>query len=51
MIETQEGLRDVAEICAEPGIDVSYVGPSDLSLAIGGQTRTDLDRARKGRNA
>jgi 4-hydroxy-2-oxoheptanedioate aldolase len=38
MIETPEGLRNVAEICAEPGIDAIYVGPSDLALAVGGQT-------------
>lgn len=41
MIETPQGLRNVAEICAEPGIDAIYVGPSDLALAIGGQTPQD----------
>jgi 4-hydroxy-2-oxoheptanedioate aldolase len=41
MIETQEGLRNVAEICAEPGVDAVYVGPSDLALAVGGNTPQD----------
>lgn len=35
MIETTDGLRNVAEICAVPGIDGVYVGPSDLSLVLG----------------
>lgn len=35
MIETAEGLANVAEICAVPGIDGVYVGPSDLSLVLG----------------
>jgi 4-hydroxy-2-oxoheptanedioate aldolase len=35
MIETPLGLKNVAEICATPGLDGVYVGPSDLSLALG----------------
>jgi 4-hydroxy-2-oxoheptanedioate aldolase len=35
MIETRAGLRNAAEICAVPGVDAVYVGPSDLSLALG----------------
>ncbi|MFG1906309.1 HpcH/HpaI aldolase/citrate lyase family protein [Kribbella sp. NPDC048928] len=35
MIETPFGLQNVAEICATPGLDGVYVGPSDLSLALG----------------
>ncbi|MBK1786338.1 HpcH/HpaI aldolase family protein [Prauserella cavernicola] len=41
MIETPEGLENVAEICSTPGIDGVYVGPSDLRLAVGGATSTD----------
>ncbi|GDY31585.1 HpcH/HpaI aldolase family protein [Gandjariella thermophila] len=41
MIETAEGLRNVAEIAAVPGIDGVYIGPSDLRLAVGGSTSTD----------
>lgn len=36
MIETPEGLANVKQICATPGLDGVYVGPSDLSLAVGG---------------
>jgi 4-hydroxy-2-oxoheptanedioate aldolase len=35
MIETREGLADVAAICATPGIDGVYIGPSDLGIALG----------------
>jgi 4-hydroxy-2-oxoheptanedioate aldolase len=36
MIETADALRNLAEICATPGLDGVYVGPSDLCLAVGG---------------
>lgn len=35
MIETAEGLRNVDEIAATPGLDGIYIGPADLSLALG----------------
>ena len=35
MIETAEGLENVAEIMATPGIDGVYIGPNDLALALG----------------
>jgi 4-hydroxy-2-oxoheptanedioate aldolase len=35
MIETADGLANVAEICAVPGVDALYVGPSDLAIALG----------------
>jgi 4-hydroxy-2-oxoheptanedioate aldolase len=41
MIETADGLANVEEICATPGLDGIYVGPSDLRLAIGGTSSTD----------
>ncbi|WP_067964223.1 HpcH/HpaI aldolase family protein [Nocardiopsis trehalosi] len=41
MIETPQGLANVEEICAVPGLDGVYVGPSDLRLAVGGATSTD----------
>ncbi|MCX5441880.1 MULTISPECIES: HpcH/HpaI aldolase/citrate lyase family protein [unclassified Streptomyces] len=41
MIETADGLADVEAICATPGLDGIYVGPSDLRLAIGGASSTD----------
>jgi 4-hydroxy-2-oxoheptanedioate aldolase len=37
MIETAEGLRNAAAICAVPGVDAVYVGPSDLSIALGAE--------------
>lgn len=36
MIETAQGLANIAEICATPGVDGVYVGPVDLCLALGG---------------
>ncbi|OZC84539.1 aldolase [Rhodococcus sp. 06-418-1B] len=41
MIETPQGLANVEEICAVPGLDGVYVGPSDLRLAVGGSSPTD----------
>lgn len=35
MIETAEGLANVDAIASTPGLDGIYVGPSDLSLALG----------------
>lgn len=35
MIETRAGLDNLDEILSVPGIDAVYVGPSDLSLALG----------------
>lgn len=35
MIETAEALETVDEICAVPGLAGVYVGPADLSLALG----------------
>jgi 4-hydroxy-2-oxoheptanedioate aldolase len=41
MIETPEGLANVEAIAATPGVDGLYIGPSDLTLAVGGATSTD----------
>jgi 4-hydroxy-2-oxoheptanedioate aldolase len=41
MIETPRGLANVEEICAVPGLDGIYVGPSDLRLAVGGAHSQD----------
>ncbi len=35
MIETRRGLENLDAILAVPGIDGIYVGPNDLSLALG----------------
>lgn len=35
MIETRDGLDNLEEIAATPGLDGLYIGPSDLSIALG----------------
>ncbi|WEK13453.1 MAG: aldolase/citrate lyase family protein [Candidatus Microbacterium phytovorans] len=45
MIETPQGLANVEAIAAVPGLDGLYVGPSDLTLALGGTTSTDTSVA------
>ncbi len=35
MVETAAGLANVDEIAATPGVDAIYVGPADLSIAVG----------------
>lgn len=35
MVETTEGLRNLPEIAATPGVDAIYVGPADLALSLG----------------
>ncbi|MDT0346885.1 HpcH/HpaI aldolase family protein [Streptomyces litchfieldiae] len=37
MIETAAALENLEEICATPGLDAVYVGPADLSVALGGR--------------
>ncbi len=39
-IETKEALEQVEEIVAVPGVDAAFIGPNDLSIALGvhGQT-------------
>jgi 4-hydroxy-2-oxoheptanedioate aldolase len=41
MIETADGLANVDAIAATPGIDALYIGPADLSLALGRPQRID----------
>lgn len=35
MIETQEAIDNLEDICAVPGVAGVYIGPKDLSLAVG----------------
>lgn len=35
MVETADGLRNVDEIAATPGVDAVYIGPGDLGLGLG----------------
>jgi 4-hydroxy-2-oxoheptanedioate aldolase len=41
MIETRPGLDNLDEILAVDGLDAIYVGPADLSLALGCEPRID----------
>jgi 4-hydroxy-2-oxoheptanedioate aldolase len=41
MVETREGLANLDAICATPGLDAVYIGPSDLAFAIGQHPRPD----------
>ncbi|WP_456284311.1 HpcH/HpaI aldolase family protein [Microbacterium sp. JZ101] len=41
MIETPEALENLDAIAATPGLDGLYIGPSDLTIALGGKTSTD----------
>jgi len=41
MIETKEGIANLDAICATPGLDAVYIGPADLSFALGMPPRGD----------
>jgi 4-hydroxy-2-oxoheptanedioate aldolase len=41
MIETADALKNLDDILSVPGVDAVYVGPSDLSLALGCKPRLD----------
>jgi 4-hydroxy-2-oxoheptanedioate aldolase len=41
MIETAEGLANIDEILSTPGVNACYVGPTDLSFALGLTPRGD----------
>jgi 4-hydroxy-2-oxoheptanedioate aldolase len=41
MIETADGLANVESIAATPGLDGLYIGPSDLTIAVGGTGPAD----------
>ncbi len=43
MIETASALAQIDEILDVPGLDAIYVGPADLSLALGVAQRVDQD--------
>ncbi len=43
MVETADGLANVDEIASTPGVDAVYIGPADLSIALG----VPFNRARR----
>jgi 4-hydroxy-2-oxoheptanedioate aldolase len=40
-IETADGLKNVEEIAAVKGLDMLYIGPSDLGLSLGREARME----------
>ena len=46
MIETAEALVNLDDILSVPGVDAAYIGPADLSLALGLPPRGDNDDPR-----
>ena len=51
MIETRDGLDNLDEIAATPGLDGLYIGPSDLSIALGLPAGRPRRRPREGPQA
>ena len=47
MIETKEALEKLDEIMSTPGVDGIYIGPADLSLAIGEEPGFDRPESTK----
>ena len=47
MIETEESLGKLDEIMSTPGVDGIYIGPADLSLAIGEKPGFDRPESTK----
>jgi 4-hydroxy-2-oxoheptanedioate aldolase len=45
MIETPQALKNLDEIAAVPGVDALYIGPSDLSQALGLGLPYNIDNA------
>jgi 2-keto-3-deoxy-L-rhamnonate aldolase RhmA len=45
MVETKDGLASVDEIASTPGVDVIYIGPGDLALALGMGWSSDVRSA------
>ena len=43
MIETPDGIANLEEIVATPGLGGVYIGPNDLALALGLPARGDTD--------
>ncbi len=42
MIETLDGIKNLDEILATPGLDGVYIGPNDLALVLGARPGSDL---------
>ena len=44
MIETKQGIENLDEILSTPGVDAIYVGPADLSFALGLTPEMDSEK-------
>ena len=44
-VETLEGLENVEEIAATPGLDGIYIGPADLALGLGLELDTGSEKS------
>ena len=42
-IETKEALDNLEAICKVPGLDVVYVGPGDMALSLGLNSKNEID--------
>jgi 4-hydroxy-2-oxoheptanedioate aldolase len=42
MIETRDGIKNLDDILATPGLDGVYIGPNDLALVLGARAGSDL---------
>lgn len=42
MIETLDGIKNLEDILATPGLDGIYIGPADLALVLGARPGSDL---------
>ena len=49
-IETREAIDNIDEILAIPGVDVAFVGPNDLSIALGVPGQLDAPEMRDALN-
>ena len=49
-IETREAIDNIDEILAMPGVDVAFVGPNDLSIALGIPGQLDAPEMRDALN-
>ena len=47
MIETSDALKNLNEIMSTPNLDGIYIGPADLSLAIGEEPKFDNPKGSK----
>lgn len=46
MVETERGIANLDDILAIDGLDGVFIGPADLSVALGGPPRPDSDEPR-----